>query len=455
MEDKGVPAQGGGEEEDPFEIIWGSYLPDDKRVSRKQAQQQQTEATLLEPPIDQTKLSGVVEDGVWLGTNQAMQKLVKRTVQAPAPVVQDEMTAIAEANKKTHQIRKLKYKRQPASTSVSTTTTTTTTVDAPNGPPSLLPAAQMEAVVAPALAPLQIETLEQHKLRNKQTELFALTIERQHQTPTTEMIISTPPAVTALQYCATLPAAEVPWYEATKQAVASRTNMTFPKTPLMSRSVLLTFLRQPDAHNPYERPCLNLDRNPYEHERGFRMRCVAHRMSAEQLGEANAFRCRELLYHGQMIKINAALASKGAEDPRLHLHDIPELCYMCHVWLTTEAALAQRNKASAPTADDMLVIFNRFMVMQDVVGEYARHAMLCSEDVAIGIWGPFPRWNERHYKAVRLNGNLYGFEEAEEMLFRQARKSSSLSDGVVAKATDAIHSDPTVATRTAASSFPQ
>jgi len=364
------------------------------------------------------------------------------------------MAELKERNNKDatdHQTRKDKYKKKPASSPAAAATAPVAAL-----PRTMAPkAVAAQEVAPPAVAPTQIETLEQHRVRNDQTQLFAVNIERPHRTAPLEAIINTPPAVGTLRYCATLPTSDVPWYAVATEAIARRPNMGFPRTPLMRRSVLLTFLRAPDPQQPYERPCFNLDRNPYNHERGLRMRCVAHRMSAEQLGEAKAFRCRELLYNGQMVKIHAALATRGAEDPRHHLHDIPELCYMCHIWLTTEAALDQRNKMAAPTADDMLIIFNHFMVMIDQVGEYSRHATLCSADVSIGIWGPFPRWNERNYRAGRLSCGLLGFEESEEMLFREARKPSSLSEQPAPAAVQArsTRSDPTACVQTVRSTF--
>jgi hypothetical protein len=376
----------------------------------------------------------------------------KNAVPKLAPKLEAEIKALSAADQATHQVRKQKYKRTSGSAG---SKSVTPNASAPEPAAQLMPAVPMEVVVPPAVAPTRVETLEQHRPRNHLTALFAINMEKPVRTATTEMIVNTPPPVAALKYCALLPSSEAAWYDLTTQAIAKRPHMTFPKSPLMRRSVLMTFLRAPDPQQKYERPCFNLDRNPHTHERGLRMRCVAHRLSAEQLGEARAFRCRELLFNGQMVKINAALASGGAEDPCNHLNDTPELCYMCHVWLTTEAALAQRNRPGPVSADDQLIIFNRFMVMVDQVGEYSRHATLASADVAMGIWGPFPRWNERHYHAVPLGTDLYGFEESEEMLFRDARKLLGPTATGAAKATPSTRSDPIAASQTASFTYHQ
>jgi len=463
----GGGAGGGGADEDPFLKVWLSYVGADKQIEKSavdlatgKAQPQALVPQLLAPSAPNEKLVNSLKDSTWLGANQAAAKLVRKTVvPKQSPGVDTQLQGQTAADQATNQLRKAKYKRTGVAAATNkgketqddgtANTSTTAHTAAPTTAPAVRIKAEMDVVVPPAVAPTRVETLEQHKPRNHLTDLFATTIERPLRTATTEMIVSTPPAVAALKYCALLPSSEAAWYDLTTAAVAKRPNMSFPKSPLMRRSVLMTFLREPDPHMPHERPCFNLDRNPFNHERGLRMRCVAHRMSAEQLGEVHAFRCRELLFNGQMVKINAAVATNGAEDPAHHLNDIPELCYMCHVWLTTEAALAQRNKAGVQSSEEMLIIFNRFMVSVDQVGEYSRHATLASADVAMGIWGPFPRWSERNYRAVRLSCGLRGFEESEEMLFRPAREPSGQSVGVVAKATHSTRSGLIAASQTA------
>lgn len=445
---------GEGEESDPFLELWNRFLPPTGQLDRSAlAPLQQPPPQPPPAPLGASK-SPATRDATWLGTNQASTRLTRQNVVAKtAPTLLADLKDRNNKDATEHQARKDKYKKKPAASAAAAAAAPTGAV--PALPRTMAPkAVAVQEVAPPAVAPAQIETLEQHRVRNDQTQLFAINIERPHRTAPVEAIINTPPPVGTLRYCATLPTSDVPWYAVATEAIARRPNMGFPRTPLMRRSVLLTFLRAPDPHQPYERPCFNLDRNPYNHERGLRMRCVAHRMSAEQLGEAKAFRCRELLYNGQMVKIHAALATQGAEDPRNHLHDIPELCYMCHIWLTTEAALDQRNKMAVPTADDMLVIFNHFMVMIDQPGEYSRHATLCSADVSIGIWGPFPRWNERNYRAGRLSCGLLGFEESEEMLFREARKPSSLSEQPAPALGRSTRSDPTACAQTGRSTFP-
>ena len=273
--------------------------------------------------------------------------------------------------------------------------------------------------------------------------MFAITIERQLRANTQE-ILGTPPVVGVLSYCAQFKD-EMPWYTHHQRQVAeSGGKLTYQKTPLIRRLVLVTFLRQADPSAKYERPCANLDREPRQGEP--MIRCVAHRLSEEKFGPGKGFRCRELLYNDQQIKINAALASKRG-DPTVYLSKIPEICYMCHVWLTTEMALNHRNATADANRRDLTApegsaaaaavadaqqprMINRFMVDVDKPGEYSRRMMIGSgKNYTMGIWGPFPLWNEKNYIAVKLaDSGLYGFEETDNLLFRPAREPSQVTE---------------------------
>jgi hypothetical protein len=68
--------------------------------------------------------------------------------------------------------------------------------------------------------------------------------------------------------------------------------------------------------------------------------------------------------------------------------------------------------------------------------------MLASDDVALGIWGPFPLWNERNYLPVVISshGNLRGFQESDALLFRLPRAASLRTGSESAK--DSTRSTP-------------
>jgi hypothetical protein len=155
-------------------------------------------------------------------------------------------------------------------------------------------------------------------------------------------------------------------------------------------------------------------------------------MSAQRLGLDHAFRCRELWFGPQNVCINEAIEHNervrrtgGKEDdPRRFLSQVPEYCYLCHIWMTNGACLDQKERLQrAPdlttVAPKVPVINNRFMVMIDKEGEYDRHAMISDDGTSRGIWGPFPLWNQNNYV---LRGTAW--EERDSMVFRLAPVSS-------------------------------
>jgi len=251
-------------------------------------------------------------------------------------------------------------------------------------------------------------------------------------TPAT--IIAQPPPVETLRYCAQF---FPEWFEEMQRALSARENISFQSVPLFVRAVLVTFMREPDPNIKYERSCFNLDRNPYPHEH--KLRCIAHQISEDILGPGNAYCCRELLFSEQSLAIHESI--KRGQDPTAVLPPIHELCVLCHFWLTTRACLDQRNKfvaarnrdstnVDAPPPEKKLVSnFNRFMVMMGVPGEYDPRAMLASDDLAFGVWGPFPLFNRNNYIPARLVSEggvtLRGFIEHDRLLFQQARTLST------------------------------
>lgn len=361
------------------------------------------------------------QDAVMAMTNQANSRLIKRTGQV------DVANEVEQQNLVLH--RKKHSTTQKKTTPAATTTTKTSSVPEPLPPPPPQPEmpvlqTHVEEVVLPTVVPdaLPIKTLEQHKRRDDQVALFALQIERTHQQKQPELTTKPPTVVGVLSYCAEYKD-EMPWYGQYYDALSNNPNLTFQKIPLLSRAFLQDFLRVPNPNVIYERHCFNLDRDPVEHEG--RIRCVAHRLSEKLLGPGKGYRLREILFPNQVTMVEKALAEK--RDPRVCLSPIPEMCYLCHIWMTTNAALDQKNNLDKQRTKDMTVtptdkpqmvaIRNRFMVDIDTVGAYDRHKMLVSDDVGLGIVGPFPLWNERHYIPVKG-----GFAESEELLFRLPRE---------------------------------
>ncbi len=451
---------------------WSTFIPPGKSLQKNllgggtvkggQQQQQKIPARLEDVKIE-TKDVNSLQDATFIAVNQANARLVKSTGQAevaskleacnkkqkkapvqkkrplsPIVIVQDEQEVVNIDADDSDAILAMFLNKKVK------TEKTMPTVQLPNDRVEQVP---LPLVMGPSLP---IHSLEAHQRRDNQLQLFAMTIERPHRA-TNDTIINTPPAVGVLNYCSQYKD-EMPWFNVMQQAIAnSDGKLSFQKTPVFRRSVLVTFLREPDPKCAYERPCVNLDREPRAHEG--KVRCIAHRMSEQIWGEGKGFRLREMLFSDVYTKINSTIdnnarimsekkKSEQLVDPRIHLSNIPELCYMCHVWMVTEACLDQKNKSDERSRKDMTVsipiggpggkimimLMNRFMVDIDKAGEYDRRMMVCSDDVAMGTWGPFPLWNQSNYIPVKIgNLGLLGFEETPNLLFRLPRTQSHVT----------------------------
>lgn len=370
---------------------WQSYVPERPLYGTSQSSQptQQTvfnrdataaaaAAVSVETPQQQQRIHSL-QDDVWKSTQKATSRLVKHSVKDPLPEPKGAAAAVDNS----------------------------------------LPRVKVEH--APQDNVAEIQPMEDVPRRDPDLELFALEMERRPLRPSQQLVLELPPAIETLAYCSQFKKGSMPWYIGGQKTVATNPDLSFPIIPLYSRAYLQPFMREPDPRSTHERPCFNLDREPVEGEQG-RVRCIAHRLSEERLGPGQAYRLRELLNTTQCTQISAALAHRGgtrAPDPAQYLPKIPEMCVMCHVWLTTEEALDQKNDHEKRKLKQVAVL-NKFMVDIDKPGEYSRNCLLAGDDIAMGIWGPFPLWNERHYIPWKdpFGTGLRGFQELEDMLFR-------------------------------------
>jgi hypothetical protein len=316
----------------------------------------------------------------------------------------------------------------------------------------------------------RIIPLEEANRRDADLELFAAQMERRPLRPPTQLVLDAPPAMEVLALCAQFKHTTMPWWKGAQLTLAANPGLDLPKIPLYTRAYLAPFMREPDPKATYERPCLNLDREPYKGEEG-RLRCIAHRLSEKRFGPQGAYRLRELLHSATTVQINAALQrvpSKRGEpvrDPRIHLPEVPEVCVMCHIWMVFEESLNQKNRReerlllqrlSSPgegqpqnpllvpqrasaTPPDLVMVLNKFMVHFDKPGEYSRFALLAGDEVGLGVWGPFPLWQERNYVpwVDPAGTGLRGFQELEDMLFQQAPAPSRATESTQATMGDA------------------
>lgn len=248
---------------------------------------------------------------------------------------------------------------------------------------------------------IPIERIENVARRDNMAELFAASVERTHKTANTEIMLIQPPEKDqVLSYVDKFPE----W----QRKVAQTLSTVFPKAPKLSHKYLLQFLQAPKKGNKWERPCLNLDRDPYQGEQI--IRCMGHYLSASQLGKEHAFKLREFLFPHQVSQAQHNIKS---------LSPIPDCCLLCHIYLYNQEALWR--ESYPPT---QVSYINKFRCETDQAGEYDSRKMLYSEH----IYGNIPQWDPTNYVCekggtIRESDNLL-FQCAPEQSSRQKNSSS-------------------------------
>lgn len=238
---------------------------------------------------------------------------------------------------------------------------------------------------------IQIEEIEHHIQRDNQQAIYALNLGK------SGGLINRPPQIDVLAYCNRYKE-EMPWYMSTQMFIASAAEyFDYPDVPILSRNYLMDFLRAPKiGSSSLERPCINLDCEPHPGDQ--RIQCVAHRISSKPENGGKGFKLRELLFNDSKV-----------------LDPVPDMCYLCHLWLALRNSTYQRDKK---VDRDKVVIINRFMVIIDQPGEYDRTKMLIADKVNTGLWGPIPLFNECNYI---VHSREQRIEESANLLFRLTR----------------------------------
>lgn len=333
------------------------------------------------------------------------------------------------------------------------------------------------------LAGLPVESLEDYRHSDDQMELFARAVTRAGRA-TEDIILNMPPITEVLSYCRQFQNKECMWYYKINHKVSNAdSNLKYPDVCVLSRKYMESFYRECDPSQPYERPCINLDRDPRPGEG--KIRCVAHALSEKVLGPGKGYRLRELILRDEMTQVNAAIAHnnsvrrKAAElsipieqagdlvNPRDWLSNIQEPCIMCHIYFTNMDYIRQRDKeiekleqerreqesardrvygqggnetdvtdfatmrgigdVNEPMENDSIVIANRFMVIPNRPGEYPLSMTLTGDKSPTGIWGPFPIWNNQNYIPVKISGTgMRGFKETDNLVFRAPQRSQPI-----------------------------
>lgn len=310
--------------------------------------------------------------------------------------------------------------------------------------------AKSEDVPLPKVMPMNqhIQNMEQHNRRAHEVELFASHVERPNQ-PTTAQIIATPDVTTTLSLARKVEQFKM-CTDQYMEMLANNPHLKKQNIPVYTRQTLQPFLLAPNPARAWERPCCNLDRPPVHGE--VVIQCIAHVLSGEMLGRDKAFKLRELLFPDQIVRINHCLEAER-KDPRIHLLPVPQMCYLCHIYITNQMFLNERNKLDERERPDhttpkeaprttMVTILNRFMVTFGTEGEYDVRRLIASDSISLGILGPFPLWSKRHYQPLL---SQQGFAENEVMVFRLSQEPSQLIES--GNQSGSIRSTPTTAKR--------
>lgn len=388
-----------------------------------------TTATPDGKPLNRVSNQGSIKslsDQVWESTNAAEATLVKRSGQADV----SKKLANVHKTKEVKQQHQQQQQKKPPPVKREREEKHAEEEQEQDSVLAPLSKARMVDVPAPDVMPnLRVETLEQHTARDDQLELFAQAVTATHGRAPSEMVIKAPPKEEILNTAEDMMRE---WYYGFATLVANTPGQKFPDVPCFSRQMLIPFMREADPLVPWERPCFNLDREPHQGEE--RIRCIAHRMSEKwaqvepRLG--GPFRLREMLFNDEEAKI---LALPKGYDPKVILPSIPEMCILCNIWIANVDYIDQKDKVRERSTKDhttappnMVTICNRFMVRVDQEGEYdSRRGTITCDRNALGIWGPFPVFNENNYIPYRYNGRLRGVKETDNLLFRLSRAAST------------------------------
>jgi len=175
-----------------------------------------------------------------------------------------------------------------------------------------------------------------------------------------------------LSYIAKLPEQPL-WYQASQDAIVNSKTLNFPVLDVLTRGYIAKFLRGPQKKGDPE--CKHPNCETF---RRFQFRLIPLQLPGRTDGV---------------------------------------WCYLCHLFETNKMYYESLNRKSD---ENRLLQIHNFIVQVDVPGEYRLDCMLDGEANVKGLFGPFPRYNVRHWSKKEPNMVV----ESDEQVFRLAQVAS-------------------------------
>lgn len=211
----------------------------------------------------------------------------------------------------------------------------------------------LEVPTAPVAPPVTLQTLPIKTLHD-----YALSVEGQRDLLYLKRIdevgkltapVQLPTQKEVMSYIAKLPEQPI-WYQTSQNAIVNSRSLNFPILDVLTRRYIANFLHAPLKKGDAE--C----KHPYcESQRLLQMRLVPLQMPGKTDGI---------------------------------------WCYLCHLFETNKMYYESLNRK---TDENRLFQIHKFMVQVDVPGEYRLDCTLDGNANVKGLFGPFPRYNVRHW----------------------------------------------------------
>ena len=173
-----------------------------------------------------------------------------------------------------------------------------------------------------------------------------------------------------------------PWYNRAHEDLLNN-SYSFPPQEALCRDYIYNFLREPIDN---ERAC--------------------NRPNCHSL-VIGGFRCRELVMPNESLT-----------------RDIHGWCYICHLYETNRLYWENIGKETSETIHKNVYSIHHFIVKTDSIGEYRLDKTIQGDSNVVGIFGPFPFFNQNNYVKIRDDNGNNRLLESDSMVFRLPPKAS-------------------------------